>query len=238
MTNTSASTQGTAPPDASLIDAGSNTANNAPSALAQAPPRRRRPAVEPTGNRRLEVIDLDTIVASVPAPNTPLGLDDDTLAYFDAGEVECDDDNTAEEDTDSAMPADRKGWQPEEVMQLAWIRHDFDEQYRSQTRLQGQNHELMLYDKVRARHPGWRHGFAATKAKVFRMETHYRKVRDLLLKPSGKGKPPKIPIFYDIFERFLGERANARPPALARSLPGANTPVIPPVAAATAGKFM
>ncbi|CAI5517579.1 unnamed protein product [Closterium sp. Naga37s-1] len=60
------------------------------------------------------------------------------------------------------------------------------------------------------------------------MEAHYRKVRDLLLKPSGKGRPPKIPVYYDIYDRIFGNRTNAIPPALAGSLPGANIIRTPP----------
>ncbi|CAI5957841.1 unnamed protein product [Closterium sp. NIES-64] len=174
---------------------------------APAPQRRRRTAVDLAASWRLGVIDLDDIVARVQNGNTPLGADDDTLAYFDGGEIDCHGEDGADDDADAATPIDKKGWEPAEVMQLAWIRHDFDEQYQNLCRLQGQNRDVMLYEQVRLRHPGWRHGLAATKAKVFRMEAQWRNVSDLLLKPSGKGKPPKMPIFYDIFDRFLGDRA-------------------------------
>ncbi|CAI5468110.1 unnamed protein product [Closterium sp. Yama58-4] len=180
-----------------------------------------------TTARRLDVIDLDQVIARVPAHNTPLNGDDDTLAYFDAGEVDCDVDDTADEDTDPAMAPTGARWEPHEVMQLAWIRHDNDEQWRSQNRLQGQNRDVMLFEKLKARHPDFRHGFAAVKAKVFRMEAQYRRVADLLINSSGKGRPPKIPIFYDIFDRILGDRANARPSALAGSLPSANVVNVP-----------
>ncbi|CAI7842766.1 unnamed protein product [Closterium sp. NIES-53] len=180
-----------------------------------------------TTARRLDVIDLDQVIARVPAHNTPLNANDDTLAYFDAGEVDCDVEDTADEDTDPAMATDRFRLEPYEVMQRAWIRHDYDAQYRGQTRLQGQNREVMLFEKLRERHPEFRHKLATVKAKVFLMEAQYRHVGDLLLNDSGKGRPPKIPIFYDIFDRILGDRANARPPALAGSLPGANVVNLP-----------
>ncbi|CAI7912747.1 unnamed protein product [Closterium sp. NIES-54] len=163
-----------------------------------------------------------SVIARVPAHNTPLNANDDSLAYFDAGEVDRDVEDTADGDTDPAMATDRSRWEAHEVMQLAWIRHDYDAQYRGQTRLQGQNRDVMLFEKLRERHPEFRHNLAAVKAKVFRMEAQYRRMGDLLLNASGKGRPPKLPIFYDILDRILGDRANARPPALAGSLPGAN----------------
>ncbi|CAI5519516.1 unnamed protein product [Closterium sp. Naga37s-1] len=178
---------------------------------------------ESSGN----VIDLDQVIARVPAHNTPLNANDDSLAYFDAGEVDCDVEDTADEDTDPTMATDMSRWEAHEVMQLAWIRHDYDAQYHGQTRLQGQNRDVMLFEKLRERHPEFRHNLAAVKAKVFRMEAQYRRVGDLLLNASGKGRPPKLPIFYDIFDRILGDRANARPPALAGSLPGANVVNLP-----------
>ncbi|CAI7907472.1 unnamed protein product, partial [Closterium sp. NIES-54] len=107
--------------------------------------------------------------------NTPLNANDDTLAYFDAREVDCDVEDTADEDTDPAMATDRSRWEPHEVVHLAWIRHDYDAQYRDQTRLQGQNREVMLLEKLRERHPEFRHNLAAVKAKVFRMEAQYRR---------------------------------------------------------------
>ncbi|CAI7789085.1 unnamed protein product [Closterium sp. NIES-54] len=184
----------------------------------------------------IDVIDLDQVIARVPAHNTPLNANDDSLAYFDAGEVDCDVEDTADEDTDPAMATDRSRWEAHEVMQLAWIRHDYDAQYRGQTRLQGQNRDVMLFEKLRERHPEFRHNLAAVKAKVFRMEAQYRRVGDLLLNASGKGRPPKLPIFYDIFDRILGDRANARPPALAGSLPGANVVNLP--STSTSAKIM
>ncbi|CAI5960206.1 unnamed protein product [Closterium sp. NIES-64] len=203
-------------------EANRTTAPTTAPVASPAPARRRRATVDNTTTRRLDVIDLDQVIARVPAHNTPLNATDDTLSYFDAGEVDCDVEDTADEDTDPATTSDRPRWEPHEVMQLAWIRHDYDAQWRSQTRLQGQNRDVMLYEKLRERHPDFRHNQAAVKAKVFRMEQQYRRVGDLLLNDSGKGRPPKLPIFYDIFERILGDRANARPPALAGSLPGAN----------------
>ncbi|CAI5500830.1 unnamed protein product [Closterium sp. Naga37s-1] len=212
---------------ASQDDAHGTTAPTAAPVSANAAVRRRRATVDNTTARRLDVIDLDQVIARVPAHNTPLNANDDPLAYFDAGEVDCDVEDTADEDTDPAMATDRSRWEAHEVMQLAWIRHDYDAQYRGQTRLQGQNRDVMLFEKLRERHPEFRHNLAAVKAKVFRMEAQYRRVGDLLLNASGKGRPPKLPIFYDIFDRILGDRANARPPALAGSLPGANVVNLP-----------
>ncbi|CAI5499352.1 unnamed protein product [Closterium sp. Naga37s-1] len=212
---------------ASQDDAHGTTAPTAAPVSANAAVRRRRATVDNTTARRLDVIDLDQVIARVPAHNTPLNANDDSLAYFDAGEVDCDVEDTADEDTDPAMATDRSRWEAHEVMQLAWIRHNYDAQYRGQTRLQGQNRDVMLFEKLRERHPEFRHNLAAVKAKVFRMEAQYRRVGDLLLNASGKGRPPKLPIFYDIFDRILGDRANARPPALAGSLPGANVVNLP-----------
>ncbi|CAI7855609.1 unnamed protein product [Closterium sp. NIES-54] len=215
---------------ASQDDAHGTTAPTAAPVSANAAVRRRRATVENTTARRLDVIDLDQVIARVPAHNTPLNANDDSLAYFDAGEVDCDVEDTADEDTDPAMATDRSRWEAHEVMQLAWIRHDYDAQYRGQTRLQGQNRDVMLFEKLRERHPEFRHNLAAVKAKVFRMEAQYRRVGDLLLNASGKGRPPKLPIFYDIFDRILGDRANARPPALAAIQDAASPAPIRPMA--------
>ncbi|CAI7775909.1 unnamed protein product [Closterium sp. NIES-53] len=198
---------------ASLDDAHGTTAPTAAPVSANAAVRRRRATVDNTTARRFDVIDLDQVIARVPAHNTPLNANDNSLAYFDTGEVDCDVEDTADEDTDPAMATDRSRWEAHEVMQLAWIRHDYDAQYRGQTRMQGQNRDVMLFEKLRERHPEFRHNLAAVKAKVFHMEAQYRRVGDLLLNASGKGQPPKLPIFYDIFDRIFGDRANVRPPA-------------------------
>ncbi|CAI5978605.1 unnamed protein product [Closterium sp. NIES-65] len=166
MTNVNTSAHGSATPADATTPAASTPASVAAPVRAPAPQRRRRVAVDPAASRRLQIIDLDDIVARVPNPNTPLGAEDDTLAYFDAGEIDCHGEDGADDDADAATPSDKKGWEPAEVMQLAWIRHDFDEQYRNLCRLQGQNRDVMLYEQVRLRHPGWRHGLAAMKAKV------------------------------------------------------------------------
>ncbi|CAI7928076.1 unnamed protein product [Closterium sp. NIES-54] len=207
---------------ASQEEAHGTTAPTAAPVSAKAAVHCRRATVDNTTARRLDVIDLDQVIARVPAHNTPLNANDDTLSYFDAGEVDSDVEDTANEDTNPTMATDRSRWEAHEVMQMAWIRHDYNAQYHDQTRLQGQNRDVMLFEKLRERHPEFRHNLAAVKAKVFRMEAQYRRVGDLLLNDSGKGRPPKIPIFYDIFDRILGDRANARPPALTGSLPGAN----------------
>ncbi|CAI5959369.1 unnamed protein product [Closterium sp. NIES-65] len=166
MTNGNTSAHGSATPADATTPTASTPASVAAPVRAPAPQRRRRAGVDPAASWRLGVIDLDDIVARVPNGNTPLGADDDTLAYFDAGEIDCHGEDGADDDADAATPIDKKGWEPAEVMQLAWIRHDFDEQYRNLCRLQGQNRDVMLYEQVRLRHPGWRHGLAATKAKV------------------------------------------------------------------------
>ncbi|CAI5520692.1 unnamed protein product [Closterium sp. Naga37s-1] len=88
--------------------------------------------------------------------------------------------------------------------------------------------DVTIWDELIKRHPAFRHNFSAMKVKLFRMEVTYRKVRDILLGESGKGRPPKIPIFYEIYEGIMGDRANAQPPALAGSLPGANVGGSPP----------
>ncbi|CAI5537346.1 unnamed protein product [Closterium sp. Naga37s-1] len=80
-------------PNVSNGDPGSATAT-----AARPAPRRARPTTHPATNRRLEVIDLDTIVLQAPDLNTPINADDDTLAYFDAGEIETDLDEHAEEE--------------------------------------------------------------------------------------------------------------------------------------------
>ncbi|CAI5460526.1 unnamed protein product [Closterium sp. Yama58-4] len=212
------------------------TANTSATATAAtATVRRARPTTQPSTNRRLEVIDLDTIVLWVPDPNTPLNADDDTLAYFDAGEVDTDFDEHVEEEGEPAMMGEKRGWEDAETMQLAWVRHDKDEEYRSQSRLQGQNRDVTLWEELKKRHPQFRHKFQAVKSKLFRMEAHYRKVRALLLEPSGKGRPIKIPIYYEVYDRVMGDRANARPPALAGSLPGANVVRTPPTTPGIAG---
>ncbi|CAI6007821.1 unnamed protein product [Closterium sp. NIES-65] len=166
MTNGNTSAHGSATSADATTPTASIPASVAAPVRAPAPQRRRRAAVDPAASWRLGVIDLDDIVARVPNGNTPLGADDDTLTYFDAGEIDCHGEDGADDDADAATPIDKKGWEPAEVMQLAWIRHDFDEQYRNLCRLQGQNRDVMLYEQVRLRHPGWHHGLAATKAKV------------------------------------------------------------------------
>ncbi|CAI5962393.1 unnamed protein product [Closterium sp. NIES-64] len=149
MTNGNTSAHGSVTPADATTPAPSTPASVAAPVRGPAPQRRRRAAVDPAASWRLEVIDLDDIVARVPNPNTPLGAYDDTLAYFDAGEIDRDGKDGADDDADAAMPSDKKGWEPAEVMQLAWIRHDFDEQYRNLCRLQGQNWDVMLYEQVR-----------------------------------------------------------------------------------------
>ncbi|CAI5514560.1 unnamed protein product [Closterium sp. Naga37s-1] len=208
----------------------SNPNPTAPASATTARPQHRRARATTQGNtgRRLEVIDLDTIIAQVPDPSAPLNANDDTLAYFDAGEVESDAKDNGDDDDDTNLPGEKRGWQDAELMQLAWVRHDKDTEVHSQTRLQGQNKDVTVWDELKQRHPTFRHKFAAVKAKLFRMEAHCRKVRGLLLEPSGKGRPPKIPIFYDIYDRIFGDRANVRPPAIAGSLPGANGIGTPP----------
>ncbi|CAI7794597.1 unnamed protein product [Closterium sp. NIES-53] len=136
------------------------------------------------------------------------------------------------------MPGEKRyGWEDAEVMQLVWTRHDKDEDVRSQTRLQGQNRDVSVWLELKRHHPAFRHKFATVKAKLFHMEAHWRKASDLLLEPSGKRRPPKIPIYYDIYDRIFGDRANARPHALVGSLPGANvigTPLTTPGIAGSA----
>ncbi|CAI7749460.1 unnamed protein product [Closterium sp. NIES-53] len=160
---------------ASQDDAHGTTTPIAAPVSANAAVRRHHATVDNTTARRLDVIDVDQVIARVPAHNTPLNANDDSLAYFDAGEVDCDVEDTADEDTDPAMATDRSRWEAHEVMQLAWIRHDYDVQYRGQTRLQGQNRDVMLFEKLRERHPEFRHNLAAVKAKVLRMEAQYRR---------------------------------------------------------------
>ncbi|CAI5997270.1 unnamed protein product [Closterium sp. NIES-64] len=161
MTNGNTSAHGSATPADATTPTASTPASVAAPVRAPAPQRRRRAAVDPAASWRLGVIDLDDIVARVPNGNTPLGADDDTLAYFDADEIDCHGEDGADDDADAATPIDKKGWEPAEVMQLVWIRHDFDEQYRNLCRLQGQNRDVMLYEQVRLRHPGWRHDVAS-----------------------------------------------------------------------------
>ncbi|CAI5959871.1 unnamed protein product [Closterium sp. NIES-64] len=136
MTNGNTSAHGSATSADATTPTASIPASVAAPVRAPAPQRRRRAAVDPAASWRLGVIDLDDIVARVPNGNTPLGADDDTLTYFDAGEIDCHGEDGADDDADAATPIDKKGWEPAEVMQLAWIRHDFDEQYRNLCRLQ------------------------------------------------------------------------------------------------------
>ncbi|CAI5458544.1 unnamed protein product [Closterium sp. Yama58-4] len=106
------------------------------------------------------------------------------------------------------MPGEkRNGWSDVEVMQLAWTRHDIDEDVRAQTRLQGQNRDVTVWLELKRRHPNFRHKFSA---------------------PSRKGRPPEILFYYNIYDRIFGDCANAVPPALAGRLPGANVIRTPP----------
>ncbi|CAI5464672.1 unnamed protein product [Closterium sp. Yama58-4] len=92
--------------------------------------RRVRSTNQTAANRRLDVFDLDTIVLLVPDPKAPLNADDDTLAYFDVGELKTDVDDHAEEEGEPAMAGEKRSWEDAETMQLAWVRHDKDEEVR------------------------------------------------------------------------------------------------------------
>ncbi|CAI5525279.1 unnamed protein product [Closterium sp. Naga37s-1] len=125
------------------------------------------------------------------------------------------------------------GWQPDEEMLLAEVRHDLDADLRGMRGIQGANYNVALLEELIRHRPDFRFGLAAVKSKMQRMIDRYKQLREITAGdatatggPSDHA-PPSATVSVPI-----QSPTRAGPPTRVRGLRG---PLLPPATSSTTG---